>query len=130
MSGDFYDALYAAHWLDVMKACQRTRFYFYTRSWRVPAIAEVLEAMAALRCCRAWYSIDAQTGVPASVPQGVRLAYLQVGEEGPALADLMFRVRRLRRQPQRIGLPLLCPHETPQGRARDVNCGTCGFCWR
>jgi hypothetical protein len=128
VSGDFYDAAYAAKWLAVMRACPRTKFYFYTRSWRIPAIAAVLEQMTALPCCRAWYSIDGATGVPEGVPAGVRLAYLQAQEgERPERVDLLFRVRRLRRQ--RMALPLLCPHETPQGRANDVNCGNCGRCW-
>src|SRR5262249_10329558 len=97
VSGDYYDAAYAAKWLAVMRACPRVRFYFYTRSWRIPAIAAVLEQMAALRCCRAWYSTDRSTGVPERVPAGVRLAYLQVEEgEQPEPADLVFRVRRLR----------------------------------
>jgi hypothetical protein len=39
----------------------------------------------------------------------------------------MFRVGRLR---QRQALPLVCPHETPQGRSNDVNCGNCGRCWQ
>jgi hypothetical protein len=84
--------------------------------------------MAALRCCRAWYSIDHDTGLPERLPPGVRLAYLQVAEgEQPELADLVFRVRRLR---QRLPLPQVCPHETPQGRGRATNCGNCGKCWR
>jgi hypothetical protein len=128
VSGDFYDVEYAAKWLEVMRQCPRARFYFYTRSWRQPAIAAVLEQMAALRCCRAWYSIDHETGVPERVPVGVRLAYLQVTEgEQPELADLMFRVRRLHRERQ--PLSLVCPNETPRGRALDTNCGNCGRCW-
>jgi Gene product 88 len=129
VSGDFYNAVYAAKWLAVMRQCPRTTFYFYTRSWRVPEIAAVLEEMATLRCCRAWYSIDHETGVPDRVPLGVRLAYLQVKEgEEPELADLMFRVRSLRRK--RVPLSLVCPHETPQGKANDTNCGNCGRCYR
>ena len=129
-SGDFYSRAYARQWLAVMRQCPRVRFYFYTRSWRVPAIAPLLEAMARLPNCRAWYSIDADTGVPERVPPGVRLAYLQVqADERPARADLVFRVRRLRRQRRRVGLPMVCPHETPEGRAREVNCGNCGYCW-
>jgi hypothetical protein len=129
VSGDFYDASYAANWLAVMRQCPRVQFYFYTRSWRVPAIAAVLEQMAVLRNCRAWYSIDRETGVPERVPLGVRLAYLQLQEgEQPELADLMFRVRRLRRQ--RTPLSLICPNETEQGRSHHVNCGNCGRCWQ
>jgi Gene product 88 len=128
-SGDFYSAAYAAKWLDVMRQSNAARFYFYTRSWKRAAIAPVLEEMAQLRCCRTWYSIDQATGVPASVPLGVRLAYLQVTEdEQPEQIDLIFRVRSLRRQ--RIPLSLVCPQETPQGLSKDANCGNCGKCWQ
>ena len=83
---------------------------------------------AQLPCCRVWYSIDDDTGVPAQVPLGVRLAYLQVTEgEQPEQIDLMFRVLSLRSQ--RIPLDQVCPQETPQGRTT-VNCGNCGTCWQ
>lgn len=133
VSGDFFNAEYAAKWLEVMRKCPTTRYYFYTRSWQVPEIANALEHMAGLECCRAWYSIDRDTGPPSSVPPGVRLAYLQVDEadlEVPDRTDLMFRVRRLRRQSQPVGLPLVCPSETPLGRSRQVNCGNCAHCWK
>lgn len=126
-SGDFYSREYAEKWLQIMRHCPGVRFYWYSRSWRVPEIADVLERMAALKGCRAWYSLDAETGVPARVPRGVRLAYLQVGEdERPELLDLMFRVRRLRRL--RVPLSLVCPTERP-GNGREINCGSCQKCW-
>jgi hypothetical protein len=126
-SGDFYSQEYAEKWLKIMKACPRPRYYWYSRSWRVPEIAPVLEQMAALRCCRAWYSIDRETGIPSVVPPGVRLAYLQTQEgEEPELVDLLFVVRRLRRYARRMSLPLLCPNEGE----RAENCGDCGKCFR
>jgi hypothetical protein len=126
-SGDFYSADYARKWLEIMRHCPNVRFYLYTRSWRVEGIAEVLEQMAALRCCRVWYSIDRETGVPAKVPIGVRLAYLQVDkDEQPELLDLLFVVRRVRRHAVRVGLPLLCPHQADKAET----CGSCGRCYR
>ncbi len=125
-SGDFYSADYARKWLEIMRHCPKVRFYLYTRSWRVEDIAVVLEEMAALRCCRVWYSIDRETGVPAKVPVGVRLAYLQVDvDEDPELLDLLFVVRKVRRHAQRVGLPLLCPHQANKAE----NCGSCGRCY-
>jgi hypothetical protein len=125
-SGDFYDAEYARKWLDVMRRSPKPRYYFYTRSYAVPAIAEVLEEMARLDCCRAWYSCDAERR-PESVPEAVRLAYLQAdADESAEGMNLVFRVRRLRR---RIALPLTCPHETPQGEKSQVNCGSCRRCY-
>jgi hypothetical protein len=125
--GDFFSREYAEKWLSVMRQLPRVRFYFYTRPWRVAEIAPVLEQMAALTCCRAWYSLDRQTGIPATVPQGVRLAYLQVeADEEPELLDLLFVVRRLKRHARRVSLPLLCPHQAE----RRQNCGECGRCFR
>src|SRR5205823_3870653 len=45
VSGDFYGAGYARKWLAIMRQRPRLRYFCYTRSWRVPAIAPVLEAM-------------------------------------------------------------------------------------
>ena len=128
-AGDFYDAEYAEKWLWVMKGRPKSRFYYYSRSWRVPEVGGVLARTAALANVRAWYSVDAETGPPAEVPPGVRIAYLRVAESdepGPD-ADLVFRVRGLRSK--RVGLDLVCPHETPKGHANDVNCGNCRRCW-
>nr|WP_315853254.1 hypothetical protein [Limnoglobus roseus] len=127
-SGDLYSKAYAEKWLAIMRACPKVRFYLYTRSHRIDDIAPVLAEMAQLRQARIWYSIDGDTGVPASIPPGVRLAYLQVGEdEQPELVDLLFRVRRLRKK--RIPLSVLCPNEGPSEKAKDVNCGNCRKCW-
>jgi hypothetical protein len=128
-SGDFPDEVYAGRWLEIMRQCPKPRFYFYTRSWRCVEIAPVLEQMAALKCCAAWYSVDSQTGLPDRIPPGVRLAYLQTStDEQPELADLTFRVRRLRKE-SRVGLPMVCPSETGSKRSADVTCGSCRNCF-
>ena len=76
VGGDFFSVGYARKWLRVMRQSHRTRFYFYTRSWRVPGIKTVIDRMADLRNCRVWYSADRETGVPAEVPARVRVAWL------------------------------------------------------
>lgn len=129
VSGDFYSAEYAEKWLSVMRRLPKTRFYFYTRSWRVPEVALVLRQMAALRCCRPWYSVDRDSGLPAEVPPGVRLAYMQDAEVGVQNVQLVFRTRGMLDRP-RVGLPMVCPNDTPQGRQGGTNCGSCGYCWR
>lgn len=124
VSGDFYSPEYAEKWLWVMRQRPKPRYFFYTRSYRVPDFLPVLERMAALKCCRVWFSADKDV-LPDQIPRGVRVAYLQVGEdEDPALLDLRFAVRRLR-SPQ-LALPLLCPQE----RGTASNCGDCGKCYR
>jgi len=125
-SGDFESDAYARKWLRIMRLCPKPTYYWYSRSWSVPEILPVLADMAALKCCRAWFSVDSETGLPDVVPPGVRLAYLQVTkDEEPMLADLTFRVRRLRKEP-RIGLPTVCPSERGAG---DTNCGICKKCF-
>ena len=124
VSGDYYNAEYAEKWLWVMRNRPKPRYFFYTRSFKVAAIAPALEQMAALKCCRVWYSIDKDSSVD-RIPDGVRLAYLQVDEgEEPELLDLRFAVRRLRKT--RFALSLLCPQE----RGTAENCGDCGRCYR
>jgi hypothetical protein len=126
-SGDLYSAEYALKWLEVMRQCPKVRFYLYSRSWRIESIAAVLEQMAALRCCRVWLSIDCETGVPASLPVGVRLAYLQVDKnEEPEQLDLLFVTRGLKSHAKRVSLPLLCPQQADKAE----NCGDCGRCFR
>lgn len=126
-SGDLYSAEYALKWLEVMRQCPKVRFYLYSRSWRIEDIAPVLEQMAALRCCRVWFSVDCETGIPASIPPSVRLAYLQADEdEEPELLDLLFVVRRLKSYAKRVSLPMLCPHQA----GKQDNCGSCGTCFR
>jgi len=135
-SGDFYSAAYARKWLAVFRRRPGTRFYYYTRSWRVPAVRPVLAAMARLPNVRAWYSCDRDTGAPARVRRGVRLAWL-MAEPGdlPPRADLVFRIRRLRGAVQkrvdcRDGPPaLVCPVENGATGHR-TDCGRCGLCWR
>jgi len=129
--GDFYAAAYARKWLTVMRRAPTVRFYFYTRSWRVPAILKVLEEMAVLSNVRAWFSCDHDTGVPARVPVGVRLAWLMTApDDRPPHADLVFRTRPLRRTVQkRVGLALVCPTENGATGHR-TDCERCRVCWR
>jgi hypothetical protein len=124
VSGDWYSAEYAEKWLWVMRHRPKPRYYFYTRSHAVPEILPVLEQMAALTCCRVWFSVDRDLCVD-RIPPGVRIAYLQAdADEEPELLDLRFVVRRLRKP--KLSLPMLCPNEN--GSA--ANCGDCGRCYR
>src|SRR5262249_30392029 len=81
VSGDFLDAEYAKASLAVFRRCPRTKFYGYTRSWRVAGILPVLARMAALRNVELWFSCDAETGIPHTIPDGVKLCWLMT-EEG------------------------------------------------
>ena len=108
----------------------RARFYFYTRSWRVEDHRPRARADGgAGETSGAWYSADADTGPPPERPAGRpgRLPPRPARARDEAGADLVFRVRGLRQG--RVGLGLVCPSETPQGKAQDVTCGSCQRCW-
>jgi hypothetical protein len=133
VGGDFYSAGYARKWLRVMRRLPAVRFFLYSRSWRDPAIAVVLEAMARLSNCRVWYSCDRGTGLPTAVPERVRLAWIMTasGDTPPRSVDLTFRVRRLRSQPQtRVNGVRVCPEEDGVPRRARVTCDRCRLCWK
>lgn len=130
--GDFYSRGHARKWLKVISGSPRTRFFFYSRSWRAPAIKGVIDRMAALPNCRAWYSTDRDTGMPADVPPRVRVAWLMTEptDVPPPGTDLVFRVRRLRNRIAPVPTPYACPAEDGIASARAATCDRCGFCWR
>ncbi|MCE9556544.1 MAG: hypothetical protein K8T91_24610 [Planctomycetes bacterium] len=132
VGGDFFSVRYTRKWLRIIRQSPRTRFYFYTRSWRNPAIRMVIDRMARLPNCRVWYSVDRDTGVPAEVPARVRVAWLmsEPTDLPPPGTDLVFRVRRLRRVPDPAVVVPVCPTEDGQSRAVRVTCERCGLCWR
>ena len=131
--GELYSVAYAKKWLLIMKACSYTRFYFYTRAWRDPQMAGVLEQMARLKNVRVWYSLDRDTGTPARVPRRVRLAYLQANpaDRPPAGVHLVFRPAEMRRKPQtRVDGIRVCPSENGVQYREKVHCGNCNICHR
>jgi hypothetical protein len=133
VGGDFDSARYARAWLRVMKKSPKVRFFFYTRAWRDESIRPVLERMARLPNCRAWYSCDRETGVPAAVPPRVRLAWLSADPDDlpPAQATLAFRIRRLRRRPaMQLGGVRVCPAEDGRQRSQPLTCERCQLCWQ
>ncbi|QDU21809.1 GP88 family protein [Urbifossiella limnaea] len=129
--GDFYSPRYARKWLAVARRAPGVTFFGYTRGWRVPAIKAVVNRLAALPNFVVWYSCDRDTGVPADVPAGVRLAWLSAaaGDVAPAGVDLVFRARALRRRPVAPGGPPVCPAEDGVPRPRRATCDGCGRCW-
>ena len=130
---DFYAREYARKWLRVMKRLPAVRFYFYTRSWRNEAIRAILERMAVLPNCRAWYSCDRETGVPSTLPPSVRLAWLSVAPDDvpPVSTSLVFRTRGLRRtEATLLNGVRVCPTEDGVPRGEPVTCERCQSCWQ
>lgn len=133
VGGDFYAARYARKWLRVMQRLPCVRFFFYTRAWRDASIRPVLEELAELPNCRAWYSCDRATGIPSQIPVRVCLAWLMTTTDDtpPSAVQLIFRIRSLRSQPRtRISGIRVCPEEDGVLRKAPVTCDRCTVCWR
>jgi len=132
VGGDFASPRYARAWFRIMRKSPRVQFFFYTRAWRVPAIKPIINQMAQLPNCRAWYSVDRDTGIPTEVPPRVRLAWLMTTPEDrpPADSHLVFRIRRLRSMPVDFDSPPVCPTDLPSHGNRKMTCERCGHCWR
>jgi hypothetical protein len=105
-SGDFYDAAYTRKWLTIVRACPHTRFFAYTRSYRVKSIAPLLAELAELDNVRLWYSADVETGYPGDLPPNVRVAWMQVAaDEDVPPVDLVFLDSPLKKhQSNRVSL--------------------------
>ena len=83
-SGDFHSTVYAAKWYKIAKACPKTQFCAYTRSWRldrefagrIPWWPEILKALNDLPNFHLFLSVDKDTGLPYSEHyKDFRLAY-------------------------------------------------------
>ena len=128
-SGDFYDPTYTARWKQVVRACPRTTFFAYTRSWQVPAILEELILLAAEPNVFLWFSCDRQTGQPPLVPR-VRRAWMAADDaDVPAFpVDLVFRNRRASPLKRLCGV-LVCPTNQKVRRKEKITCSTCRLCF-
>ena len=130
VSGDIFSPGYARKMIDIMKQSEHTRFFAYTRSWSVRTIEPLLREMADLDNLSLFFSADNETGMPADVPEKVRVAWMQVDESDDVeQADLVFRDKPLRSLPVTTTVKV-CPTETVEGRQKGTTCATCGFCWR
>lgn len=131
VSGDFFNAAYVQQWIRIAEAIPLVQFYAYTRSWRDPAIREVLARFSTLPNVQLWYSEDAETGCPTLAAEEcrIRLAYLATHpQDTPDHADLIFRDYPSRGVVQKhVGGVLVCPAEN--GTGRHIQCEKCGICW-
>lgn len=128
VAGDLFSPGYARKVLDIITRSEHCTFWFYTRSWRVPAIFEVISDISKLSNCKVWLSADSETGYPPEVPEGCRVAWMQTDvEDGCEEADLVFLNHPLRK----LSLPManVCPTETPAGKQKGTTCATCAKCW-
>jgi hypothetical protein len=130
-AGDFYGVEYIRKWHSIISKSPNTRFYAYTRSWRIPKLKDALNAMVSdCKNIKMWWSLDVETGYPDVIPPRVKTAYMSIGteDEPERGTNLVFRDYPLRGIIQKkINDVLVCP---PENGITDVTCSKCGFCWR
>lgn len=129
VAGDIYSVPYAKKVLKIFKACKDTKFFIYSRSWRIARLRPYLVKMAKLKNVRMWWSVDEETGVPATKPKRVRLAYMQVRQDDlpKKRVDLFFRDRAAQTGVvKRIDGALVCP---PENGVTATTCEKCAMCW-
>jgi hypothetical protein len=127
-SGDLYDKEYAEKWLDIIQQTPSWTYWLYTRSWRIPAIYNVLEKMSKLHNVQLWFSCDNETGRPPTMPDGVRLAYMMVDslDEPRWDPDLYFRDNPMRDSVlKHIRGTMICPVENGVSH---TTCDKCRIC--
>lgn len=126
VSGDFYSPEYVLDWVEIARGCRSTKFWAYTRSWRLPAFSEALAELASVRNFSLWYSCDRDSRELPKVPPRVRWAYMAEDDQDlpPEGCHLVFRVRRKTVQKRQGGV-LVCPAENG---VTSLECSTCRLC--
>ena len=147
-SGDFFSADYVNNWVVIARNCPKTRFYFYTRSWRLPVIWRALKAFAALPNVTMNLSLDAETGIPIEEgSENFKWCYLSIDDKdvmpGLRKSDLVFRhqhkidmrwrgrtSRRNIRVIHNLGGVRTCPLErsTSLPAENGLTCSNCRIC--
>ena len=68
--GDFFEVSYVLDWIDIVNACPGTKFFGYTKSWRVKGMLVALDALRALPNVSLLASWDS-TWTKSRLPNGV-----------------------------------------------------------
>lgn len=124
VSGDFHSMEYIRKWVAIGKRCSGTRFFVYTRSWRVPELLPALRKLEALRNFTVNWSADRQTGIP----EHPLVMYMSVDDNDVPFrpVKIVFRVKHTKVK-AKMGGSIVCPKEN--GIKNKVTCGRCQLCF-
>ena len=75
VSGDFDSAAYIDKWTQIVERCPDTKFWAYTRSWRIPELLPSLNQLRDLPNMQLFASTDPT--IPEPPPLNWRVAYLE-----------------------------------------------------
>jgi hypothetical protein len=126
VAGDFFSVDYLKAWTWVASRCKTTRFLFYTRAWRDPAMREPLIEISSLPNVFAFWSEDRETG-PCDIPVG-RRCFLCTNLQDELLVPpgvLVFR-HKTATVAKFLNGSWVCAKE--QGTKTGVTCSSCEQC--
>ena len=103
VSGDFFSVAYIRAWVRLVRLHPETKFWAYTRSWRVKRLLADLELLRAEPNVQLFASVDET--IAQSPPAGWRVARIQGDEPTPGL---------------------ICPEQT----GAKANCAECKYCFK
>lgn len=88
-SGDFYSLTYLEAWREIARRCPGTRFFVYTRTWRIPEYRAALDAISEPNLV-VWYSTDPSmsTETLAQLAGSPRVAYIHDPKIGAYAEDM------------------------------------------
>jgi len=86
-TGDFHSFAYFRSWLEIARRCPETRFFCYTRTWRVPAWRLVLAEAEQVSNLTLWWSTDPSTEVPTDAPRVAFILDPAVGSYSPRMPE-------------------------------------------
>ena len=127
-SGDFYSEGYIQDWIEIARLTPGTRYYAYTRSWRVPGLLEKLLQLKAMPNVTLMFSVDKESGVPAGVG-GADMVYMSTGDDDVPTTPtrVVFRTKRTTVR-AKLGGSVVCPVEN--GCKNSVTCERCQLCFK
>lgn len=102
VSGDFFSRDYIRGWVRICQAFPDTKFWGYTRSWKIPLLERELRILRDLPNVQLIASVDETMPLP---PEGWRVAFITTDTRGQGL---------------------LCKTQTGEART----CEDCGYCFK
>jgi hypothetical protein len=102
VGGDFHERSYCDAWSRICAARPDVLFWAFTRSWRVPALADALDTLRAQSNVQLFASTDSTMPLP---PEGWRRAFIE-------------------EDPRAEGMP--CKEQ----QQKAASCLACGYCFR
>jgi hypothetical protein len=107
-AGDFYDEAYLDKWIEIAKQNPETKFWAYTRSWRVAGMMAKLKQFGNFDNVQLFASIDGETKTNKETPP----VWMRVADIVPSFDERVDYVK--------------CPNQ----KNKAITCEKCTYCFK